>query len=504
MDLGLPPKPSRDSLIAMCRDEQEKAADLIFMLWEKVEQLAATVGKQASTIAAQGVEIAGLKAKLAKNSSNSSKPPSSDKSNPGGAPPPKGTGKKTGRKPGGQPGHKGTTLEKSPTPDHIIDLPKPDRCTCGESLPPDGLWGEQQRQVFDLPEEIKIEVTEYRAPVCECPACGKRNTASFPEEAAAPVQYGKRVRAAATYLHVYHLLPYERLAGIFGDLFGCKLSAGVLPGFIKDAAARAGPLYEKIREKICAGPFMHNDETGLSILDKTSWLHVASNPEYAYFKVTPGRSFEDIRSVGVLEGYAGRSIHDFLPAYLKFGELKHGLCNAHHLRDLTAIEELTGQEWPGKVIGLLLESKELVESRAAAGEEPRGDEIAEIRATYQEILIEGYDKNPEPEPVPGKRGRPARGKALNMLDRLAAYEEETLAFVIHGVPFDNNEAERDLRMMKTRQKISGCFRTLDWSNRFAKVRSVIATAKKKKACVYEVLQKLFSNPPDAEKLLCET
>ena len=304
--------------------------------------------------------------------------------------------RKTGRKPGGQPGHKGTTLEKSPEPDHIVDLPKPDHCTCGESLSPDGLWGEQQRQVFDLPEEIKIEVTEYRAPVCECPACGKKNTGSFPEEAAAPVQYGKRVRAAATYLHVYHLLPYERLAGIFGDLFGCKLSAGALPGFIKDGAARAGPLYEKIREKICASPFMHNDETGLSILNRTSWLHVASNPEYAYFKVTPGRSFEDIRSVGVLEGYAGRSIHDFLPAYLKF-------------------------------------------------------------------------------------------EGLN-----------------HGVPFDNNEAERDLRMMKTRQKISGCFRTLDWSNRFAKLRSVIATAKKKKACVYEVLQKLFSNPPDAEKLLCET
>ena len=504
MDLGLPPKPSRDSLIAMCRDEPEKAADLILMLWEKVEQLTATVEKQAATIAAQGVKITKLEAKLAKNSSNSSKPPSSDKSNPGGPPPPKDKSKKTGRKPGGQPGHKGATLQKSPTPDHVIDLPKPDRCSCGKSLTRQSASGEQQRQVFDLPAEIKIEVTEYRAPVCECPACGKKNTADFPQEAQAPVQYGQRIRAAATYLHVYHLLPYERLAGIFGDLFDCKISAGVLPGFIKDAAARAGPLHEKIRQKIFAGPFMHNDETGLSILDKNSWLHVASNPEYAYFKVTPGRSFEDIKSVGVFEGYTGRSIHDFLPAYLKFEGLEHGLCNAHHLRDLTAIEELTGQKWPRQMSKLLLEAKEIVESRAAAGEEPEADEIAKIRAAYKKILVKGYKKNPEPERVPGKRGRPARGKALNMLDRLTNYEEEVLAFLIHGVPFDNNEAERDLRMMKTRQKISGCFRSLEWSNRFAKVRSVIATAKKKKACVYKILQKLFSNPPDAEKLLFDT
>ncbi len=249
---------------------------------------------------------------------------------------------------------------------------------------------------------------------------------------------------------------------------------------------------------------MHNDETGLSILDRTSWLHVASTPEYAYFKVTPGRSFEDIKSVGVLEGYTGRSIHDFLPAYLKFEGVEHGLCNAHHLRDFTGIGELTGQEWPGWMSELLLETKELVEMVTGEGREPKDSEIAEIRKIYEGIIAAGYDENPEPEEIPGKRGRPARGKALNMLDRLSAYEEEVLAFLLYGVPFDNNEAERDLRMMKTRQKISGCFRTLEWSNRFAKIRSVIATAKKRGACVYEILQKLFSDPPDAERLLFGT
>lgn len=481
----------------MCRDEPEKAVDFILMLWEKVETLASKIEEQAA-------QIARLEAKLSKNSSNSSKPPSTDKSNPGGKPPAENTTKDSFRKPGGQPGHDGATLRKSDSPDHIVQLPKPQRCTCGENLPADGPWSEQARQVFDLPPEIKVECTEYRAPSCKCPGCGKKNTAEFPQEAASHVQYGQRIRAVSSYLHVFHLVPYERLAGIFGDLFGCTISAGVLPGFIKDAAQRAAPLHEKIRQKVCASPFMHNDETGLNILDKTSWLHVASTPQYAYFKVTPGRSFEDIKSVGVFEGYTGRLIHDFLPAYLKFEGMTHGLCNAHHLRDFIGIAELTGQEWPGEMAKLLLKAKDLVEKRATEGKKPEEIEIAEIRASYREILATGYEHNPEPQRDPRKRGRPARGKALNMLDRLANYEEETLAFLIHGVPFDNNEAERDLRMMKTRQKISGCFRTLEWSNRFSQIRSIIATAKKRGKCVCTVLQNLFSNPAEAEKVLFGT
>jgi transposase len=242
-------------------------------------------------------------------------------------------------------------------------------------------------------------------------------------------------------------LPYERLAGIFGDLFGCPLSAGAIPGFIKDGAQRAAPIHEKILEKVRASPFMHNDETGLNILDKTSWLHVASTPEYAFFKVTPGRSFEDIKSVSALEGYTGLSIHDFLPAYLKFRDPTHGLCNAHHLRDFVGIAELTGQDKPGEMAKLLIGAKDLVARRQSEGKKPEDSEIVKIRTSYRKIIEKGSEHNPEPERNPHKRGRPARGEALNMLDRLSTFEEETLAFLIHGVPFDNNEAERDLRMI---------------------------------------------------------
>lgn len=499
MSTDLPPKPTRETLVAMCRDEPEKAADLILMLWDKVEKLT-------EIVEAQGREIDLLKSKLAKNSKNSSKPPSSDKSNPGGGPPasPKaGRGEKP-NKPGGQKGHRGTTLERRPNPDHIIELPGPARCGCGQKLSRVAPTRHIARQVHDLPEDIKIEVTEYRAPVCECPGCGKKATGEFPPEVTAPVQYGGRVRAAGTYLHTYHLVPYERLAEIFSDLFNCPLSTGVLTGFIKQAATRASPIHESIREKVTASDFMHNDETGLNILEKTSWLHTASTPDYAYLVVTPGRSFEDIKSVGVLDGYGGRSIHDFLPAYLKFEGLKHGLCNAHHLRELTYIEEDIGQPWAGEMSSLLIAAKEVVAEEAAVGKTPGEEVISAVRKDYRRILAGGKKLNPQPEKEPGRRGRPAKGKALNLLERFERYEEEVLAYLIHGVPFDNNEAERDLRMMKTRQKISGCFRSLEWANRFAKIRSVIASGKKRSVNVYELLQTMLANTAKAEKLLFET
>jgi len=195
MENDLPPKPTRESLVVMCRDDPEEAADLILMLWDKVEKLTAIVE-------AQGKEIVELKSKLAKNSKNSSKPPSTDRSNPGGK----------------------ATLRQSESPDHISTLPRPSHCSCGRSLARVTPSGHVARQVHDLPKEIEIEVTEYRAPVCKCPGCGKKNTGEFPAAISAPAQYGSRIRAAAAYLHTYHLLPYARLAETFKDLFGCPLS----------------------------------------------------------------------------------------------------------------------------------------------------------------------------------------------------------------------------------------------------------------------------------------
>lgn len=484
--------------MALCREDPEAAADRMLMLWAMVAELAAVV-------ATQGEEIARLKAKLAKDSHNSSKPPSSDRHNPGGSEPGKGKGKRgKKRKPGGQPGREGKTLRKVRKPDHIVELAAPARCNCGSELSGLAPSGVRTRQVFDLPEEVRVEVTEYRAPVCTCPGCGEKCAGEFPVGVAAPVQYGPRVRALATYLHAYHLLPFERLSEFFADVFGCPVATGTLSGFVDDAGARADPVHERTREQVRGSSCMHNDESGLSILGKMAWLHVACTKEATFFEVTPGRSFEDIRSVGVLEGYTGRSVHDFLPAYLKFDGPTHGLCNAHHLRELTYIEEELGQAWAGEMKALLLHAKRRVEAQATGGRKVGAKTIAGILEQYEEILAAGFAENPEPVRRPGQRGRLPKGKALNLLERFAAYHDEILAYLLHGAPFDNNEAERDLRMIKTRQKISGCFRSLETARCFAKVRTVITTAKKRGVRVYEVLQVLFSDPIRAEAILFGT
>ena len=497
MKLDLPPKPTREALIELCAIAPEKAADLLILIWSKFEELTEIMEKQS-------LEIAALQAKISKNSRNSSKPPSTDKGNSAGTAPKKKDRKRGDRKPGGQPGHKGTTLEQTPNPEHTVKLEAPQKCHCGEDLSGVEAGSQTIRQVFDLPPEIKVEVTEYQAPVCHCPSCGRKNVAQFPPELTAPVQYGPRIRAAATYLHVYHLMPYERLGETFKDLFGCQLSTGALTGMILKTSDFAKPLHDEIKEKIKASQFMHNDETGLSILDETCWLHTASTPEYAYFKVTQGRSFADIESVGVFENYAGRSIHDFLAAYHKFKDINHGLCNAHHLRELTYIEEELGQQWARKMADLLLEIKDEIAQLTPGQSLLDAKRQKQFRETYRGIIQKGHETNPPPKRKTGQRGRLAKGKSLNLLLRFEKYEEQVLAYMIYGVPFDNNEAERDLRMMKTRQKISGCFRSLEWANRFAVVRSIVTSAKKKSVDVFKLLQTILSSQEQAEELLFDT
>lgn len=497
MKLDLPPKPTRDELIKLCINEPEKMSGLLLLIWDKLELLAEIVERQAS-------EIVKLKAKLSNNSRNSSKPPSTDKSNSGGMPPKKKDREKANRKPGGQKGHKGTTLKQTLYPDHLIKLDAPQQCRCGKDLSCVQSSDQQIRQVFELPAQIKMETTEYQAPVCLCPNCGRKNVAEFPSEITAPVQYGSRVQAIGTYLHVYHLMPYQRLSEMFKHLFNCSISTGALTSFIKKSDSYAKPLHTKIQEKIKNSEWMHNDETGLNILNKTSWLHTASTPEYAYFKVTPGRSFADIQSVGVFKNYEGRSIHDFLASYLKFDNLKHGLCNAHHLRELTYIEEELGQPWAKKMSELLLEIKKRIAKLPPETKLLDTQSQKTSRESYRAILGNAQAMNPPPKRKPGQRGRLTKGKSLNLLERFEKYEEEILAYMIYGVPFDNNEVERDLRMMKTRQKISGCFRSLESANWFAEIRSIITSAKKKSVDIYKLLQTILTDQKSAEKMLFDT
>ena len=487
----------------------------------KLEQLART-GTSVTIPAQQLLQIltvlkqlqaanATLESKLAAfqaNSRNSSKPPSSDRHNPN-KPKKDGDGDKdkpkrkpTGkRKPGAQKGHPGITLKQVDNPDHTVthELDQSSACPkCGGSLRGACTTGFEKRQVFDLPEIITIKVTEHRAEKALCPCCAEKITAPFPKEVAAPVQYGHLLCSLVLYLHVYQLLPCERLCELLRDLFCCRLSPGTVCAMLKRGGARAGPVHEAIGRSVGKAEFICSDETGMSIGGKNHWLHTASTPSLVFLHIDPRRGEEAIRNMGILTDYQGFVVHDFFAAYYTLSGIRHVLCNAHLLRDLINVHEIHGQAWAQDMISLLLEAKKLQDRENAGGRKVGRKTLDRLQERYIDILAEGYQLNPEPKRRPGQRGRTPRGKALNLLTRLDERHTEIMAFLIHdGIPFDNNEAERDLRMMKIKQKISGCFRSATQAQSFAKVRSIIASAKKQSINVLAILRDTLANTQKA-------
>jgi transposase len=469
--------PSRDELIRLAKENPEAVADLIIALWARVEALEAKV------------------AELSKNSRNSSKPPSSDKHGPNR--PRRSAKEGPKRKPGGQPGHKGSTLEMRSDPDHIVEYGFDAHCeNCGSSLRRAKATGTERRQVFDLPP-LKLEVTEHRVPCGQCPHCLAPVRGPFPADVQAPVQYGTNVQALVSYLGAYQMLPCERTGEFFADLFNCPMSAGTVRNILTKAGQRADPCAEAIANALRNEPLMGADETGASLRGKNHWLHIACTSSLSYYFFHPKRGFEALKDMGILSGYTGALVHDFYRSYYKYETCLHYLCNAHHLRDLTYIHENLGQPWAEDMIELLLEAKKLREKNDQ-GEGRIGRRTTNrILDDYRAIIQSGYAMNPEPQKIAGKRGRTKRGKALNLLDRFRDREKEVLGFFLReGVPFDNNQAERDLRMIKAKLKISGCFRAMDAAIGFAKLRSVISTARKAGRSILDTLKRMFESPND--------
>lgn len=446
-------------------------------------------------------------ADLERNSRNSSKPPSSDRNNLTNPPKPnpKSQRKRSGKKPGGQPGHKGSTLEMVDNADHILDckIEPGTRCkTCGTILP-EGPCGSSDcepevRQIFELPA-IKLEVTEYRAERIICPVCDSLNVAPFPQEVKARAQYGANLKATAIYLASYQLIPYERLGELFRDLFQCPLSQGTLANFIKAGGRQTATAVKFIEAQIKQSDTVHADETGCRVHGMRQWLHVASTSLYTTYMIHPKRGFEALQDFGILEQFTGNLVHDFYSPYYKLLLCRHFQCIVHILRELTYIHEEMNQNWAKEMKDLLLEAKKLRErenqrmpgQRKVIGEQTR----RRIQMLYVDIIVDGYSINPEPEPVPGKRGKPARGKALNLLSRFENRYGEIMGFFEYdNIPFDNNLAERDLRMMKTREKISGTFRSDEHTKAFCGIRSVISTLKKQGRTVMSGITEMLSNP----------
>jgi len=491
-------RPDRDQLIEEAKRNPEGVVDLLLALWDRCEALEKRIGE------------------LERNSRNSSKPPSSDKGNLSNSPKPKPKSQRkvSGKKPGGQPGHKGSTLELVENPDHIVkcSIEPGSRCSkCGETLPENGSGHAncepESRQVFELPA-IRLEITEYRAERIICPGCRVVNTAPFPDGVKARAQYGPNLKATAIYLGSYQLIPYERLGELFRDLFQCPLSQGTLANFVKTGGRQAAIAVEDIREQIRKSDTIHGDETGCRVHGARHWLHVASTWAYTCYMIHAKRGFEALQDFGILEGYEGNLIHDFYASYYKYTECNHFQCAAHILRELTYLHEEMNQDWAKDMKELLLEAKELRDrenQRAPGQRRVIGEKTRDrIQHRYADIVLDGLSKNPEPEPQPGKRGKPARGKALNLLIRFEERYEEIMGFFEYeAIPFDNNQAERDLRMMKTREKISGTFRSTVHPTAFCDIRSVVSTLKKQGILVIggiaEMLRKpdqMFNRAPD--------
>lgn len=416
--------------------------------------------------------LAELERRLGLNSSNSSKPPSSD-----GLRKPTSSLRPKGNKPsGGQKGHKGHTLTQTPNPDQIISH-RVEKCgACQTSLEETPAKSIIKRQVFDIPEP-RIEITEHQAEVKVC-ACGHMNRAAFPKGIQAPVQYGPRVKALSVYLSVQQLIPEDRLQTVFMDLFSLPLSTATLSSINQDVGQQIAPLQEEVLEVLKNTDIKHLDETGFRVGKKTQWLHVISNSFATHYRAREKRG-------DLLEGLKGILVHDHWKPYFRHEDVQHALCNAHHLRELKALEEFEKEPWAFRMSRLLTVSSRL-----------KNPPLSRILKLYDQIVAEGLTFH-EQQPSLGKLHKKKR-KGHNLVLRLKDFKDCVLRFLERqDVPFTNNQAEQDIRMMKVKQKISGGFRTPQGAETFCIIRGFLSTCRKQGLNLLQSLSNtILYSPPN--------
>lgn len=439
-------------------------------------------------------KIKELSEQLKQNSRNSNWPSSRDKSRSK----TKSLRSKSERKVGGQEGHKGYTLTFNPEPD-VIEKYRPAHCEqCQAPLSAEIAASEvAKRQVLDLPP-LRYITTEYQVETVRCPNCGEATSGEFPTDVTNPVQYGSQVKRLAVYLHTEQFIPYERERQMLADVFELPVSPGSLQNFVEMAAVTVEPATEAIKDAVIAAQVGHADETGFYINGQRYWLHTVSTEELTYYEPHANRGKKATEAIGILSRFTGTLVHDAWTTYFQYQRLLHALCNAHHLRELTAVVENDQQQWAVLMIACLLSAKQLVAETQEAGETALpADCLERIHQLYNAIVCLGLEENPLPDahPPPGRRGRRKKTKARNLVERFAQHQAAILRFV-HDfkVPFDNNLAERDIRMMKVQQKISGCFRSWQGAQHFCRLRSYLSTIRKQYLNVWQALGSLFEGP----------
>jgi transposase len=433
--------------------------------------------------------IAELERQLGLNSSNSGKPPSSD-----GLKKPMRTRslrEPSGKKRGGQKGHPGETLRQVKTPDVVVDH-YPEICAgCGAALTAAMATSHAARQVFDLPEPRPPMVTEHRAHVCSCAQCGTPSSAAFPEGVAAPVQYGPRIGAMVVYLLHGHFLPEDRLAEVMRDLFGVSLVPATIARMSRCCAERLQSFIDAVRVEVCRAKVKHLDETGFRLGGKTQWLHIASTALLTFYRVCAKRG-------SILAGVVGIAVHDHWKPYYTMGGVLHALCNAHHLRELKALIEIDQEDWARKMQILLRRACHATNLAREKSRPLKPRLVVRIERRYDAIVAEGLAFHLALPPLrrAQRRGWKPQRVGHNLLGRLEQRKGDVLRFLHDpNVPFTNNQAEGDARMMKLRQKISGGFRAQASADDFTVIRSVLSTARKQG---WDILTTLMQEP---QKLL---
>lgn len=449
---------------------------------EIIAQQAEQIAKLESLLAAALARIAELEAQLKANSRTSSRPPSSDGLKKAPAFP-----RKKGGKKGGQSGHEGKTLEMvAPSAaDRLVVHPVAEqKCSCGQNLestvPSISL---KRRQVFDLPPKL-LQIEEHRLEVKHCPCCGEQHTGSFPSGLPAPVQYGDRVHALVSLLNVEQSMPVGRIGELFASLTGYELNENTVSTSVQRMYGKLADNEAVIKEQALSSPVAHADESGARVAGKLHWAHNFVCGLFTYLFVHEKRGAQALHSdESIAQNYTGTLVHDCWASYFGLENARHALCGAHLLRELRGLAENHERQWADKMHSLLMYAYEF--SSGGSSVLP-AKKYKTVLSRYRQIIKEANREEPPPEPRP--KGRPKKTKGRNLLERLERYEEEVLRFTReHEVPFTNNLAERDIRPLKTKLKVSGCFRTLQGARHYARIKSFCSTAKKHGLSAYEEL-----------------
>lgn len=432
---------------------------LITQLFDVIERLEARVTE--------------LERQVQRNSRNSSQPPSADGLK---KPPPRSQRRPSGRRPGGQPGHPGETLKQVAHPDVIQRHPAGQCAACGRGLHQIPLDRLIRRQVFDIPPLV-LQVTEHQVEVKTCPDCAHVTLGTWPTHVEAPVQYGPQLLGLATYLQTFQMIPVDRVRAMFAELWGQAPSGRTLLDAVRRAADIVQPTLDTIRAHLRQAPVVNADETGLRVESHLWWMHTVTAPGWTLFGLHRQRGQVAMRAMGVLAERQGVVVHDFWKPYYRLAGV-HALCNAHLLRDLTRVIETTQDAWAKRLQTLLVDMHRATEAAREAGQTAIAPQArTSYRALYDLYVGQGRISHPDPVPGRDQHGRPKRTFPQNLLRRLETRPDEILAFFYDlQIPFDNNAAERALRMIKVKQKISGTFRTEDGGRQFAALRSYIVTA----------------------------